>query len=132
MKKLAIAVVALGLMLLAAPTTNACSTHGYVRASTLNDLFQGVANQDNGIQFEAPWGTQGDVADGYASNLSDPHLDTAHYDDGHAFGWKMKGVNGSNWTTVHTSDGSADQEIDSIIAQIESQLSESYDKNFAN
>lgn len=128
MKKLAIAVMALGLMLLAAPTTNACSTHGYVRASTLNDLFQGVANDDNGLQFRAPWGNQG--TDG--KNLSDPHLDTSNYDDGHEFGWKMKGQNGDNWTTVHTSDGDAEHQLDGIIAQIEGSLSESYDKNFAN
>ena len=128
MKKLAIAAVALGLMLLAAPKTNACSTHGYVRASTLNDLFQGVASNDNGIQFEAP-NSNGDGQGG--TNLSDPNLDTGHYDDGHAFSWKMKGANGGNWTTLTTSEN-AETQLDDIIASIESKLSESYDKNFAN
>lgn len=129
MKKLAIAAVAiLGLVLFAAPQSNACSTHGYVRASTLNDLFSGVANSDNGLVFEAP-NSNGDGSGG--TNLSDPNLDTGHYDDGHAFGWKMKGQNNDNWTQL-TTGANAQAQLDDIIASIEQGLSEKLDVNYAD
>ncbi|MEZ0230932.1 MAG: hypothetical protein ACAI25_20100 [Planctomycetota bacterium] len=128
MKKLAIAVMAvLGLVIFAAQS-NACSTHGYVRASTLNDLFQGVANNDNGLVFEAP-NSNGDGAGG--TNLSDPNLDTGHYDDGHSFGWKMKGANDDNWVHLAT-EGNVQAQLDQIIAAIEQGLSEKMDVNFAD
>src|SRR4051794_19228341 len=129
MKKLAIAVMAvIGLVLYAAPETNACSTHGYVRASTLNDLFSGVANNDNGLVFEA--GTQGN---GHADeHLGDPNLDTGHYDDGHAFGWKMKDSNGGAWHDMDMGNGDVHAQLDSIITAIEQGMSESMDKNFAD
>ncbi len=127
MKKLAIAVMAvLGLVIFAAQS-NACSTHGYVRASTLNDLFSGLPQNDSGLVFEAPSGSQGQGG----GNLSNPNLDTGHYDDGHSFGWKMKGVNDDNWTHL-TTDQNAQAQLDAIIATIETNLSEKMDVNFAD
>ena len=131
MKKLALAVVAVAGLMLFAAQSNACSTHGYVRASTLNDLFSGVSNNDNGLAFEAPGSTNGG-----SNGLGDPNLDTGHYDDGHSFGWKMKGVNGDNgtdggWTRLSTG-GSVHAQLDEIIAAIEKNLSESQDVNFAD
>lgn len=137
MKKLAIAALAVGIIFFAAPKSDACSTHGYVRASTLNDLFQGVSDSSNELAFEAPSGTQGQGG----GNLSDPNLDTGHYDDGHAFGWKMKGHKNSSgtdggWDTVSIFGGtgveSAQTQLDDIIASIEQSLSESYDKSYAD
>lgn len=43
----------------------------------LNDLFTGVANSDNELEFEQ-------------RGEPDPSLDTGHYDDGHSFGWNIK------------------------------------------
>ena len=47
--------VLLGLVLATTPRSDACSTHGYVRASTLNDLFNGMGglNSNSGIEFSA-------------------------------------------------------------------------------
>jgi hypothetical protein len=128
MRKLATAVLAILGLVLFAPQSNACSTHGYVRASTLNDLFGGVADSNNGLVFEAP-NSNGDGQGG--GNLSDPNLDTGHYDDGHSFGWKMKGTNNNNWTTLSTGGG-VQAQLDDIIASIEQGLSENMDKNFAD
>ena len=126
MKKLALAVVAVAGLMLFAAQSNACSTHGYVRASTLNDLFSGVSNNDNGLAFEAPGSTNGG-----SNGLGDPNLDTGHYDDGHSFGWKMKGVNQDNWTTLSTSQN-AQTQLDDIIASIEQGMSEKMDVNYAD
>lgn len=132
MKKLAIVATAvLGLVLFGAPQSNACSTHGYVRASTLNDLFQTLPQgTDAGLVFEAhDVGTNAGTGGG---NLSDAHLlDTGHYDDGHSFGWKMKGDNNGNWHELTTGEN-AQTQLDDIVAAIETNMSESMDKHFAD
>ncbi|HEV3226165.1 MAG TPA: hypothetical protein VGZ52_05005 [Acidimicrobiales bacterium] len=48
------------------------------RKTPVDDLFAGVAGNDNKLVFDAPANT-------------DPTLDTGHYDDGHTFGWKSPG-----------------------------------------
>jgi len=127
MKKLAFAFVAiLGLAFYGAPT-QACYTHGYVRASTLNDLFSGVANNENGLQFENT------NQNGDSVGLSDPHVDISQFGTGenaHEFGYKVKGQNNGNMTIVP--DGDPQSQLDGIIAQIESSLSEGYDQRFAD
>jgi hypothetical protein len=59
--------------------------------SVLDDLFTGHAGSP---------ATPPDVG----QTLSDPNLDTGHYDDGHAFGWKVKtsGQQKDVWTTLST------------------------------
>jgi hypothetical protein len=55
---------------------------------TLKDLFDLSGNDEQ--QFDNAWG----------GGKSDPNLDTGHYDDGHAFGWKKKHSTPSWWENV--------------------------------
>jgi len=133
MRKLVITMAAVaGLLCLGAPKTDACGTHGYVRASTLNDLFANAGPDDN-VVFGAT-----NVLDGSNPPLSDVNLDTNNYEDGHAFqeGHKDPKTGQITWSTVSIFDDGkgipGQTQIDDIISQIEQSLSESLDQNHAD
>jgi hypothetical protein len=72
----------------------------------LTDLFQAVKSSF-GDAFEP--GPQ-----------SDPFVETGHYDDGHAFGWKPRRQKDA-WNSLTTSLAGR-EDMEEVIAQIESQL----------
>jgi hypothetical protein len=139
MKRLLLSVVAVtGLLFATSPRSDACSTHGYVRASTLNDLFNGVGNQDNGLEFAA--GNQPfDPNNPANTQLSNVSLDTSSFDDEHALEVHLKGQNNDQWISLSiyknldgTSVNSGQAQVDDIISAVEQSLSEGYDQRYAN
>jgi len=140
MRKLLIALVAAAALTIAtAAQTQACSTHGYVRASTLNDLFHGTGgfgnNTDpNGLEFEADnGGGLNNPNESQAANaLGDAQLfahNGGHYDDGHDFGWR---VNGGAWQRQGMGSGTPGQQLNGIISSIEQAISENSDVAFTD
>ncbi|HMJ96929.1 MAG TPA: hypothetical protein VK486_13810 [Thermoleophilaceae bacterium] len=72
----------------------------------LTDLFEGVKNS-----FGDAFGLR---------PTNDPSLETGHYDDGHAFGWKPARQN-DTWNALTTSLA-AKRDMDEVVAQVESNL----------
>src|SRR5262249_36829669 len=103
-------------------------THGYVRASTLNDLFSSLPGGPNsGLSF-----TAGKLS---KSQLHDVNLDTAAFDDGHQFSWKVNGKDGTidfGGTGIANNLENVDAELNGIIGDIELALDAQYDKDYAD
>ena len=139
MRRLLVGVVAVtGLLFATSPKTDACSTHGYVRASTLNDLFNGVANQNNELEFAAG-NTPFDPNNPQNTQLSNVSLDTSAFNDEHMLEVHLKGQNNDQWISLSiykNLDGSAansgQAQVDDIVAAVEQSLSEGYDQRYAN
>lgn len=126
--------VLLALAVLAALTVGtraeACHTHGYVRASTLNDLFSSLPGGANsGLSFSAG-GLSG-------NQLSNVNLDTINWNggngDNHQFSWSVHSQDNSiSFGQTDVGLGSPQQQLDQIIGDVELALDAQYDKDYAD
>jgi hypothetical protein len=133
-KAILLTAVVLGLLVLGTPRSEACHTHGYVRASTLNDLFKGLP-EGGDVSFSAG-GLSG-------SQLSNPNLDTLNWNggagDNHQFSWSVNSKDGKTSfggtnAADHVADDHSDvySQLDGIIGDIELALDAQYDKDYAD
>jgi hypothetical protein len=134
-KAILLAAVVLGLMVVGTPRSEACHTHGYVRASTLNDLFSGL-----------PGGANSDVsfsAGGLSGNqLGNVNLDTMNWGgsqygdgsggDGHSYSWKVTDGKNIHFGATLSVGGDVNAELEGIIGDVELALDAQYDKDYAD
>jgi len=119
-----------------AARSEACHTHGYVRASTLNDLFSTLPPGSANLTFGAG-GLGGQ--EGLGNGLGNVNLNTTTWGNGngdnHQFSWSATGDDGINFGEgVAAADGSNDpyQQLEAVIGDIELALDAQYDKDYAD
>jgi len=113
MNKVLFASVIAGLLLLGTPRTEACNTHGYVRAQTLNDLFSTVPNGE--VTATAQIG--GD------------------FNQQHEFTWSVAGNDlsfGEQNADALTGGQTAYDQLEGVIGDIELALNAQYDKDYVD
>jgi hypothetical protein len=133
-KLLVLASVLVGLLLVSTPRSEACHTHGYVRASTLNELFQSLPGEDQNLSFSAGGlsNTSGSGGTNQLSQVNPTSIDTSTFDDGHQFQWSVKGGEfGSSQQWANSTDN-VYGELEGIIGDIELALDAQYDKEYAD